>query len=733
MAAPDVLNGTVERITFYSEETNYCVLRLRPDQPRLGGGQLVTVVGTMPEIQPGESVRLEGEWTSHPQYGRQFRAELVTTVRPATAEAIQRYLGSGLVKGVGPVTAQRIVDYFGLDTLDTLDRMPQRMLEVPGVGKHRAGLIARAWVEQQHIKEVMLFLQGHGVSTWLAVKIYKQYGDQAIAIVSRDPYRLAADIFGVGFRTADKIARNLGLPADSPARIGAGLAHALNEATNDGHVFLPRDELVEQTAALLELEPDSIEGQIGRTIERRDLITEAVPADLGVVEAIYLPPLFYSERGSANRLKQMDRMPMSRLADLQRRDWTDLLTQVVAGGPVALTNQQQEAVRLALTNKLSILTGGPGTGKTTTLRALIGVLERTGHRFLLASPTGRAAKRLSEATGHPARTIHRMLGFRPSEQGFEHNEENPLEADMVVIDEASMIDLILFYSLLRALTPDTHLLLVGDVDQLPSVGPGNVLHDVIRSGVGPVTRLDVIFRQAETSLIIRNAHRINRGEMPDTSNQGGDFFLFGIEDPEAAADLLIDIVKERIPKQFGLDPLHEIQVLSPMYRGAVGVSNLNERLQESLNPNPKGRIIERRFAGRLYRVGDKVIQTRNNYDKDVFNGDIGRVHALDLTNQNMTIAFEDRFVQYDWSEADELTHAYCISVHRSQGSEYPCIVLPILTQHYMLLQRNLLYTAITRAKKLAVLVGTKRAIGIAVKNDKVARRWSALDWRIKSG
>ena len=734
MNLSDTLSGTVERITFYNPETNYCVLRLRPEQPPLGRNPLVTVVGEMPELQPGESVRLQGRWETHPKHGRQFRAEVVTRVRPATVEAIQRYLGSGLIKGIGPVTAQRIVEHFGEQTLDVLDRTPKRVLEVPGVGKHRARLIAEAWAEQQAIKEVMLFLQGHGVSTSLAIKIYKHYGDEAIEIVSRDPYRLATDIFGIGFLTADKIAQNLGLAPDSPQRIAAGVLYVLNTATDNGHVFLPRDVLVEQAAEALAVPPDAVEEGVERLAQRGDVRIEQVPIADGFeqVEGVYLPPLYHSERGAATRLREMTATPASRLADLRRADWGRLLGDVAAHAGVQLTEQQQEAVRAALTHKVSVLTGGPGTGKTTTLRTVIAVLRRTGHRFMLASPTGRAAKRLSEATGEPARTIHRMLGYKPAERGFLHNAENPLQTDMVIVDEASMIDLVLFYNLLKAIPPQTHLLLVGDVDQLPSVGAGSVLHDVIRGGVGPVTRLDVIFRQAEHSLIIANAHRINHGELPDLSNQADDFFFFPAEEPQAAADMLIDVVVNRIPRRFGLDPLRDVQVLAPMYRGPVGVNALNEVLQAELNPNPRGRKIERRLFGRLFRVGDKVIQMRNNYDKDVYNGDIGRVHALDIANQTLTVAMDARFVQYDWAEADELTHAYCISVHRAQGSEYPCVVVPLVTQHYMMLQRNLLYTAITRARRLVVLVGSRRAVAIAVRNNRVAHRWSGLAWRLRA-
>ncbi len=732
MAPLDTLSGLVERITYYNPETSYCVLRLRPQQLLLGRDPLITVVGNMPELQPGESVRLEGEWINHPQYGRQFRAETVTQIRPAGTEAIRRYLGSGLIKGIGPITAQKIVDKFGEQTLDILDQAPERLLEVDGVGKHRARLIAEAWVEQQQIKEVMLFLQGHGISTSLAVKIYKHYGQQAIPIVSRDPYRLAADIFGIGFKTADKIAQDLGLPPDAPGRMAAGIAYVLSQATDEGHVFLPRDALVEEATALLGVEAERVEEALRQMVEHGEVMLEPVPVPdaLDLVEAVYLPAMYHSERGAAARLRQMFQTAHSRLADLARADWPVLLDRA-AHGPGPLTGQQRDAVRAALTHKVSVLTGGPGTGKTTTLRALITVLGQTRHSFLLASPTGRAAKRLSEATGQPARTIHRMLGFSPAERSFLHNEDNPLNADVIVVDEASMIDLVLFYHLLKAIPPDAHLVLVGDADQLPSVGPGNVLHDVIAARVGPVTRLEVIFRQAETSQIITNAHRINRGELPDTSNQSNDFFLFPEEDPQKAADLLVDVVRKRIPARFGLDPLQDVQVLAPMYRGPVGVSALNEALQEVLNPNPDGRKAERRLAGRLFRVGDKVIQMRNNYEKDVFNGDIGFVYAFDLTNQIMTVRMDERLVCYDFAEADELTHAYCISVHRAQGSEYPCVVMPIVTQHYMMLQRNLLYTAVTRARQLVVLVGTRKAIAIAVRNDRVARRWSALAWRLQ--
>ncbi len=731
----ELLKGTVERVTYYNAENGYTVLRMKPEQPRLGMSRdgLITVVGELPEIQPGESVEFDGQWVQDARYGHQFRAESVRQVMPATVEGMRRYLGSGLIKGIGPRTAEKIVDYFGLDTLNVLDRDPERLMEVPDVGQKRMQMIARAWAEQQAIKEVMLFLQGHRISTSLAIKIYKTYGDEAIHKVQENPYRLARDIWGIGFLTADKIARDLGLPEDSPHRMAAGVIYALNEATNDGHVFLPRPELVRLAGELLRLEgvADGIEAAIDRLHAAEEIAIDTAPDAAGQDrEAVYLPGLYHAEVGVARRLRQMLDAPDSRLADLGSVHWGPFLAALGAESPIALTEQQRGAVRQALSSKVTILTGGPGTGKTFTMKTVIAALQRTGHSFLLCSPTGRAAKRLSEATGQPAQTIHRLLGYSPAE-GFARNEENPLDADMIIVDEASMIDLSLFYHLLKAIAPETHLLLVGDADQLPSVGAGDVLRDLIRSGTIPVTRLETIFRQEGGSLIIRNAHRINHGEQPDTRNEGEDFFFFGAEDPESAAALVVDIVRNRLPERFGFDPLEDVQVLAPMHRGVVGVAALNQALQEALNP--RGRPAERWIMGRLFRVGDKVMQVRNNYDKEVFNGDIGRVQAIDFDEQSLIVRMEDRLVTYDWSECDELVHAYAISVHKSQGSEYPVVVMPILTQHYMMLQRNLLYTAVTRARRMVVLVGTRKAIAIAVRNDKIAQRYSALAWRLGRG
>ncbi|MHB8629840.1 MAG: SF1B family DNA helicase RecD2 [Aggregatilineales bacterium] len=729
---PEHLEGVVERITFYNAENGYTVLRLRPNKlhrGQIGKDGLATVIGGLPELQPGESVRFSGVWTSHKDFGSQFSAESVEQMAPATVEGLRRYLGSGLIKGVGPVTAKKIVAHFGMQTLDILDQSPDRLLEVSGVGKHRATLIGKAWITQKQIKEVMLFLQSHRVTTALAVRIYKAYGDSAIQQVQANPYKLAQDIYGIGFKTADQIALNLGLPFDSAARVAAGVVFALNELTEDGHVYGSREEVTQKAAELLGVSAELCDTAVEGLRESGQIMVERIPTvETAEIEALYLPPLYHSEKGVANRIKTMLASPGSRLRQARTLDWSAFFEQMTREQNIALTPQQQDAVREALLRKVSILTGGPGTGKTTSLRAVIHALEAAHARYALASPTGRAAKRLSEATGRPAQTIHRLLGFKPG-IGFLHDENAPLDVDMLVVDEASMLDLVLFYNVLKALMPDTHLLLVGDVDQLPSVGPGDVLHDLIRSQVVHITRLATIFRQAGGSLIIANAHRINKGEMPDLSNQGEDFFLFKAEDADTAADLLVDVVQNRIPKRFGLDPIDDIQVLAPMYRGSIGVGALNERLQAALNP--AGSVAERLIGGRLFRVGDKVIQMRNNYDKEVFNGDLGRIHSIDFTEQTLQVAIDERLVEYDWADASELTHAYAISVHRSQGSEYPAIVLPVMTQHYLLLQRNLLYTAVTRAKRLVVLVGTRKAIAIAVRNDKVMSRYSGLTWRLR--
>jgi len=735
----ETLEGTVERVTYYSDETGYAVIRLQPP----GRSSLVTVVGNLPEVNPGEYLRLSGNWMTHPQHGRQFKAEDCQQVLPATVEGIRKYLGSGLIKGIGPVTAGRIVKKFGLETLRIIEEEPDRLLGVLGVGPKRVALIKRAWQDQKHIKEIMLFLQSHGVSTSLAVKIYKQYGDAAVSVVRTDPYRLARDIYGIGFKTADKIAQQLGLPQDAPTRIEAGVSYALSQLADEGHVYVPEPELVERAAQLLNVPPGAVAQAIERLhaseVVRKETLYPLTPGPspqawgegntVREERAVYLTPFYYGEVGVSGRLRALLKHPTSRLARFRQvTDWEAVYRRLAGDAGVELSEGQKEAIRMALLHKVSVLTGGPGTGKTTALRALIRALELARCSYALASPTGRAAKRLSEATGRQAKTVHRLLEYKP-DGGFARNAENPLDADMVIVDESSMLDLLLTNQLLKAIHPASHVLFVGDADQLPSVGAGDVLRDVIASGQVPVVRLEVIFRQAAGSLIVTNAHRVNRGLMPLTPRDAEDFFLFVEDDPERAADLVVDLVKNRIPRRFGLDPLDDIQVLSPLYRGAAGVAALNVRLQEALNP-PDFRKPERLLGGRIIRVGDKVMQVRNNYDKDVFNGDIGRVKQIDVENQRVWVDMDGRLVEYDWLEMDELVHAFAASVHKAQGSEYMAVVLPLLTQHWMMLQRNLLYTAITRAKRLVVIVGTRRALAIAVRNDKVAERHSALDLRL---
>ncbi len=755
------LVGVLERLTFQNEENGYTVAKVIPK----GKNYEVTVVGTLAGVNVGESLRLRGTWTTHPQYGRQFQAQSYTVQLPATIEGIRKYLGSGLVKGIGPVNAGRIVDYFGLKTLDVIEQDAHLLREVPGIGPKRAALIARAWAEQQQIKEIMLFLQSHGVSTSLAVKIYKQYGDEAIPIVRGDPYRLAKDIWGIGFKTADKIARQMGFAADAPERLRAGLRYALGTFSDDGHCFTTREQLLAEAARLLEATVEACAPQLDALIQLEEVIAEnresrienqesaaqrlsgsaapqptthnpqpitQNPQPTTKIEAIYLPPFFYAEKGVANKLRQVQAAGRDRLAVFQTVDWEAAFGWLAGQSDIRLAEQQQAAVRMALTEKVSVLTGGPGTGKTTVTRSIIQLLQAKRGSVLLCAPTGRAAKRLSETTGLEAKTIHRLLEFKPAE-GFKflRDQENPLDADLIIVDETSMVDILLMNHLLKAVEAGSHLLLVGDVDQLPSVGAGNVLRDLIDSAVLPVTRLETIFRQAEDSYIIVNAHRINRGEMPIVNRGARDFFYFKATDAESAADLVLDVAARRIPEKFGYDADRDVQVLSPMHRGAAGVSALNQRLQERLNP-PDPRKPEAPHGSRVFRVGDRVMQLRNDYDRQVFNGDMGRVTAVDLEEHTLTVDFDGAAVGYEAAQLDELVHAYAVSIHKSQGSEFPVVVIPVLTQHYMMLQRNLLYTGVTRARELVVLVGDMRAIAIAVHNDKIAQRNTRLAERLRA-
>lgn len=713
------LEGTLERVTFQNEENGYTVAKVVPR----GKAYEVTVIGTLTGVNVGESLRLRGVWTEHPRYGKQFQVRDYVVHLPATLEGLRKYLGSGLIRGIGPVNAGRIVDVFGLQTLDVIEHNVNRLREVPGIGEKRAASVAVAWEEQKQIKEIMLFLQSHGVSTGLAVKIFKQYGDEAIAIVQENPYRLAKDIWGIGFKTADKVARQMGVAHDAPQRIEAGLRYVLGTFSDEGHCFATRLQLLDAATQILEVPTAGCEPALEGLLQQEELIAED--------EAIYLPPFFRAEASVAAKLRLLLRSPRDRLETFTALDWDRAFTGLDARNDFKLAEAQRRAVRMALTHKVAILTGGPGTGKTTITRAIIQLLQSKGCSVLLAAPTGRAAKRLSELTGLEAKTLHRLLEYKPAQGNrFLRDSENPLDTDLIIVDEASMIDILLINHLLQAVEAGSHLLLVGDGDQLPSVGPGNVLQDLIASTVIPVTRLETIFRQADDSFIIVNAHRINHGELPLFPPETRDFFLFHQEDPEQATELVLDIVARRIPAKFGLDARRDVQVLSPMHRGPAGVSALNRRLQEVLNP-PAADKTQITHGLRILRTGDRVMQIHNDYERQVFNGDMGYIIAIDLEDQTVTIAFDDTTALYEFSELDAIVHAYAVSIHKAQGSEFPAVVLPLLTQHYMMLQRNLLYTGVTRARSLVVLVGGVRAIAIAVRNDKIARRNTRLAQRLQ--
>lgn len=719
------LEATLERITFHSAEDGYTVARVKPRNKEY----VVTVVGKLLGVQVGELLELEGHWEDHPDHGRQFTIERYRTVLPATIEGIRRYLGSGLIKGVGPATAKRIAETFGSYTLHVIEHEPQRLREVPGLGSKRAREIQHAWQEQQQIKAIMLFLQEMEMTPGLAIRIYKQYGEQSMSIIQTTPYRLADDVYGIGFLTADRIAQTMGMPLDSPQRIGAGLRYVLSQATEDGHCFLPWDELVTRGAKLLEIEPAVAEAILEAITITREVHVEHWDGD----RLVY--PLFAvrAERSVAYRIQELLQTPSVIAPFYRAANWPRVFTFLSDRRGIDLTNQQRDAVQMALTNKVSVLTGGPGTGKTTTLRTIILALEQQGYRYLLASPTGRAAKRLSEATGAEAMTIHRLLEYSPrSGDHFKRNAENPLDTTIVVIDEVSMLDILLANHLFKAVPQHAHVLLVGDSDQLPSVGPGRVLRDILESMAVPSIHLDVIFRQAADSGIIANAHRINNGEQPQMQDLS-DFFFFSAPDAEPCAELTVELVNQRIPRRFDFDPRRDIQVLTPTHRGPAGVASLNALLQEELNP-PTDTQMDHRFGSTIFRVGDRVLQVRNNYDLDVYNGDIGEVVAIDRQEQLLKVNYDNtREVAYDFRLLDELTLAYAISIHKAQGAEYPCVVIPLLTQHYMLLQRNLLYTGVTRAKHLVVLVGNRKAIMLAVQNNQVTQRYTGLARRLKSG
>jgi exodeoxyribonuclease V alpha subunit len=744
-AGTAVLDAVLERITYANEETGYTVARVTSP----GSDGLVTVVGPLLGAQPGERLRLEGRWRSHQLYGRQFEVRSYSTLLPATVQGIRRYLGSGLIHGIGPKMAERIVDHFGADTLRVLEEDPGSLRRVPGLGPKRTAQIEQAWQEQKAIKEVMVFLQGVGVSTSLAVRIYRLYRDEAVKVVSKDPYRLAVDVWGIGFKTADKIAQGLGIGHDSPERVKAGLQFTLSEASEGGHCHLPQPELIAKASEILEVPPALVEVCLEELVRERGVIRDPVPVpgfDDGV-PAVYLVPFHRAEVSLTAGLLRLLASPPSadRLAAFQAVDWTlafDWLHRVTG---CELTAEQAAAVRLALTERVGVLTGGPGCGKSFAVRAVVTLARAKQARIVLAAPTGRAAKRLSELAGMPAQTLHRLLELRPGgDAGFGH--DRPLDADLVVVDEASMLDLLLANKLVKAVPSGAHLLLVGDVDQLPSVGPGEVLRDLLRSGkragmpaagraggaadVIPRVRLTRVFRQAQDSGVITNAHRINAGQPPVTQGLA-DFFLFPEDDPEQVADLTVDIVTNRLPRRFGLDPRRDVQVLCPMHRGPAGSATLNERLQQVLTPGGPGQP-ERRFAGRTYRVGDKVMQVRNDYDKGVFNGSVGVVKELSAEDGGLRVLMDDEEeVRYGFDELDELTHAYALTVHRSQGSEYPCVVVPLIPNAWLMLQRNLLYTAVSRATRMVVLVGSRRALAKAIRTAGAGHRYTALDERLR--
>lgn len=718
------LRAVVERITYQNAENGYSVLRLRAK----GFTDLVTAVGNMAETHVGSVLTLTGDWKVDAKYGRQFSIESYEETLPATVYGIEKYLGSGLIKGIGPKFAKRIVSTFGADTLTVIEETPDRLIEVPGIGGRRVEQIKRAWLDQKEIKNIMLFLQGHDVSTAHATKIYKQYGADSIDVVTENPYRLADDIWGIGFKTADTIAAKLGFEKDKFVRLRSGLLHTLNKLAEEGHCYGTRRQLLETGAELLGVEAALLSITLDEMIRVGDVKTTNIPMPAGAAPddgqnvAIYLPPFFFSEVGVENRLKAIFKVPPS---------FTTAATQLAVGN-VEYDPIQFEAIDTAIKSKIMILTGGPGTGKSTTTMGIIRAFQ--GARILLAAPTGRAAKRLSEVTGLEAKTIHRLLEFKPPE-GYKRNEENPLEGDVLIVDECSMVDVILMYSLLRAMPDGMCLIMVGDVDQLPSVGAGNVLRDVIDSGAFPVVRLTKIFRQAASSRIITNAHRINHGEYPDLTNgRDTDFFFQDCEEPEKAVPLIAALIRDRLPRFYHVRP-QEIQLLTPMQRGVVGAANLNQVLQEALNPaSPPDKFgnstPELRRGGYTFRPGDKVMQIRNDYDKEVFNGDIGVVTSINLEERSLSVAFDERIVEYDISELDELVLAYATTVHKAQGAEYPIVVMPVMMTHFVMLQRNLLYTGVTRAKKGLVLVGQKKAVAYCVRNVTVDKRNTLLSDRL---
>lgn len=704
------LRCVVERITYQNPENGYSVMRVKVK----GYDELVTLVGNLLEVPAGSVLLCEGDWKVDKRYGSQFVAQTWEEVMPATLYGIEKYLGSGLVKGIGPKFAQLIVNRFGLDTIEIIETDIERLYEVPGIGRKRVEKIAESWEKQKDIKNVMLFLQGYGVSTAYAAKIYRQYGKESIDTVKTNPYKLADDIWGIGFKTADTIASKMGYEKNDLRRLKSGVTYTLSHMAEEGNVYAEEEQLVKSAIELLDADEAPVRQAISEMLQSEDLIADA--------EAIYMPPFYYAEVGAANRL--------NKLLDCVEGSLFNIIPDISVISKqtgVEYDEVQAEAIREAVSSKVMVLTGGPGTGKTTTTQGIIAALKAMGLRILLAAPTGRAAKRMSEATGMEAKTIHRLLEYNPKD-GYKRNDDNPLEGDALIVDECSMIDLLLMNNLMKAIPAGMRLVLVGDIDQLPSVGAGNVLRDIIDSNRIPVIRLTRIFRQAQESRIVMSAHAINKGVFPDTSNgKHTDFFFIQQEEPEQAVDTIVKLVKERLPNAYKR-PTSDIQVLTPMQRGVVGAANLNMALQTVLNP---GQVSLNR-SGYSFRQGDRVMQLRNNYDKEVFNGDLGYIEKVDMEDRTLFVCFDGRTVEYDVSELDELTLAYATTIHKSQGSEYPIVVMPVLMTHYVMLQRNLIYTGITRAKKICVLVGTKKALSFAIRNLSVLKRNTKLKERLNA-
>ena len=706
----EMVKALVERLTYQNPENGYCVLKVKVRGQR----ELVTMVGTLGTVNVGSVLEAKGEWKDDSRYGRQFAVSEYRETVPATLQGLEKYLGSGLIKGIGPVNAKRIVQHFKNETMKVLEDEPERLLEITGIGSKRVIMIRNAWEEQKEVKNVMLFLQSHGVSTTYAVKIYKAYQEKSVKVVQENPYRLAEEIWGIGFKTADKIAFNLGFTQEHPERVAAGIVYVLNELSGEGHCFATGEQLLAEGMKILEVPKELLIKGMDQLVTNNKLIrTEA--------DQFYLPVFYHSEEGVARMIAHMMAV-VSPFSGLKEEGMAAKLP-----GGIQYDAIQTQAVEKAAQAKCMVLTGGPGTGKTTTTLAILKMFESLGAKIQLCAPTGRAAKRLSEMTQREAKTIHRMLEFKPGE-GFSKNQEHPLKCDVLIVDEASMLDIVLMYHLVKALKQEALLILVGDVDQLPSVGPGNVLKDLIKSQCVDVVRLERIFRQAKGSMIITNAHRINQGLYPYVKgSKRRDFFFVEAEDPDKIPDMIIDLCKKRLPDYYHIDPIQDIQVLCPMQRGSTGTNQLNQRMQQELNPQAK--MIQHGHT--TYRLHDKVMQIRNNYDKNVYNGDLGRISGIDEINRILYINFEGRTVEYQLAEMDEIVLAYAMTVHKSQGSEYPIVIAPLTTQHFMMLQRNLLYTCVTRAKRVYVLIGSKKAIAMAVKNNRVTERNTRLSERLQ--